>query len=494
MSIAGFDIRRGRCRRRGIKSTAASSLVGQSMDTTSGYYQEINSAYLPGVSTGFTRWALIYIPSSWTAPGASEVYWSYRAGTGTRSWIMRVTSAGALDCYAADSFPSNIFSGSHTITAADKGKFHLVHMVASDTDNNIRMYVDAQDKGVGGAWSSYTAPTTGDALAIGAIGGGTFPTATIQVVAVGGTDSVVATKYQCYQHYVATQSAGTGVAMGLTGELWWNVDSAANAPTTWTDETSTTSLTKSGTIAIEDNAVVMYDLALANVGVTSSANVYAKAPGDTVFNGSSSMTMYMTGVSKTKTATAWPGGNNYIAGKCPGSVVRGWNVRQLNAGKPYIRGEFANGSGVLTATPNADFSTVTNGDLMTCVIKLGSNVARIYKQGVEVGTGTACTGYTSPSAADQMLVHAISSFYNRDWLLLGFGFCGSVAASDAEISAWHAACLADPNGIAAMGLSGEILFRGEDVPTAGNWVDTGSVVTLTETGTVAHDYPINTWS
>ncbi len=478
---------------RGSRSTGA-VIAGQSMDLSAGYYSALNSPDLPGVAAGFTRWAMVYVPAGFSNPSSSEIVFCNRANSGTRSWIVRLTTSGTIDCYVADSFPTYVFSNAYTITDDDKGKFHVLHMVADGTtDNDIKLYWDGQAVGSNGTWSSYTAPNSSDSLTIGALGGGSNPLAELEVVAAGGTDSVIATQYQCVQHYSACLAAGTGAATGWSGELWWNVDSAADAPSSWEDETATETLTKTNTVTVNDNAFDMYALSYGVSSTTVGSNYYRFISGSNPFDGSTSMTIYVTAVVKDITATTWPSGSQYFWSKRAAGTTKGWNLALVNAGKPYLYGECGDGTATWKTAPTADASALSVGDVFTYAITLGSNTLRAYFQGSEVGSGTVCTGYTPPDDTTHLQALTISSFDTHDIAILGLGMDPSNTASASEISTWHTNCLNDANGIVKIGLANETCWNGEDLPDGGNWNDTSSTYLLSEVGTTLQDYPRRTW-
>lgn len=457
--------------------------AGQTMDTASGYYEKVNSAYLQGNTTGFTRYVGIYIPSGWTAPGASEVLWSYRGASGVRSWIIRTTSTGEIDCYAHDGFGAYVTSPKYKIQDWDKGKFHLITMVVDVTAQTVRLYFDAYNVGATSGLSSYGGPTTGDALAIGAIGGGTFPVATVETLFAGGTDSVIATEAQVAAHYQAFRSAGTGVAMGLTGELWWNVDSAAAAPSSWEDETGTETLTKSGTVTVNDNDFAADDIIQSVKSFSTTASVFrgganvtaaCNPNGTWTTYGVLHVPAYMDGL------TAFPSGNDFLFNRGNTSVTRGFVFRLLNAGQPYFCYEQADGTGTLRRTPLSGSANMEPyaGKRVPFVATHDGTTIRLYVNGTQAGSGTACSGATVPAGGDFAFLLGPGSLFCEDLFVVALGFTDGDVADAGEIATWTAA--AKVNVPPAMGLTDELYFSPDDLSATGNWPDSTATANMAE--------------
>lgn len=479
----------------GPHSHGASAPVptGQAIDTTSGYYTKVNSTALVGqYSTGFYIWALVYIPSGYTNPAGSEIIACHRGSSGTRGWNMRLQSTGVIDFYAADSFPTYIFSGSYKITAADHGKYHLITGVANGTANNVRTYFDATDCGVGGTWSSYSAPTTGDALTVGALSGGGNALTKLRVVAFGGATGAVPTEAQVAAHYNAILAAEASVACGVGTERWWSVDSNPTADATWTDETAAASLDKSGTVTVSDPTFAMdaIDLSVKSLNITASVFRGDAGTRSTMAAGSGTTTIYGVGYvpSYMSGAASWPSGNDFVVNRGTTTVTRGFAIRLLNSGSAYLCYEQADGTGTLRRTPLSGNAALAQyaGKRVTWAATHNGSTINLYINGAKIASGTTCTGATaaSDSPLDHTWLLGPSSLFNEDFWVVAIGATSSVCADDATIAAWHTTTAA-ATAPAAMGLTGELFWSTGQLTTSGDWSNTTSSNTWVEqAGTV----------
>lgn len=464
-------------------------ISGQTMDCSAGgLYSSVGAAVLKGNNTGWVRWAALRLKS---IPTVNDYFWTYRNSGTTQGWALRFTSAGVADGFMFDGGGGLNAPTGYTLTADDVGKIHLVHL---RYDGSLLYFsFDGNYIGFASPGATYSTPDASQTLSIGGLSG--FASCQhAEILAVGGSDASPDLAETCADHYEATLAAGTGVAMGTTGEHWWNVDSAADLPVSWTDETATASLTKSGTITVNDPTFTMLGLAHGTRGQTAASRYFTRAAGTTLLDGSSSMTICLTGAAVQRSATAWTSGNNYVADKAAAGVTQGWGLRLLNTGAPTIRGEVANGSGVLTATNSANTAGIAINDLITVAVTLGSNQLIIYLNGSAVGSPVTCTGYTAPGAGIASFIHTFGSLYNRDFSVFGFGFDGANTATPAQVAAWHAACDASNQGFVPMGLPAEVAWSMRDGDGgAATWPDTTATYNWTRVGSLRDDHIRAVW-
>lgn len=392
------------------------------------YYTTPNPGGEAGSSGGFGV-AVLYRMAALPLGGVNRPL--VDRSSGASGWLMYFGS-GPLTFAACNSVPAFISTPSRTYLSTDVGKIHLAVGLHSGAGGFVRLYSDRRENGSGTAISGYTAASA--PMLLGRSGqfssfGNTQET--LAALAFQGTPSLA--QLQALYDTVRTTGEFPDSFTGATVTHRWSVKdelrTQAQVPATLTDKITGAAadlMTKQGSptvVRIDPSIDGRRSFGVYGFSISSylaTANPGGIAGVSTGFWFCWYGVVYTTGIS-------------CIVARGNNTGTAGWQLDIL--GSSALTLSVANGSG---SGVNAPTKTLVASDLgIPCVIHGvhdGSSV-RLYFNGVEVGSGTAITGYTALAAAMTVGVRGVPDVPS---VTTAFGVVGGHAVATAADVLAHA--------------------------------------------------------